>query len=191
MRYLCCFVGLFSALVLAQSTPSTITGLVKDSSGAIVPGAKVQAVNVSSGVAVGAMTNTSGLYHTPSLVPGPYRLEVEAAGFQKLVRSGLTVQIGQALQVDATLQLGNVQETVNVTSASPVLETQSSSVTQLVEKEMVQGMPMPNRTSTALLALIPGAAIQNVNGDIPVFSVSGGRTSRWTAGITRIRWAWR
>jgi hypothetical protein len=176
MRSSACLVALFSAVLLAQSTPSTMTGLVKDSSGAIVPGAKVQAVNVSSGVAIVALTNTSGLYHTPSLVPGPYRLEVEAAGFQKLVRSGLVVQIGQTLQVDATLQLGSVQETVNVTSASPVLETQSSSVTQLVEKEMVQGMPMPNRTSTALLALIPGAAVQNVTGDIPIFSVSGGRT---------------
>src|SRR5262249_37291053 len=111
-----------------------------------------------------------------SLVPGLYRAEVEARGFQRLVRSGLTLQIGQTLQVDLTLQVGNAQETVNVSSAAPVLETQSSSVTQLVEKEMVEGMPMPNRTSTALLALIPGAAVQNVTGDIPVFSVSGGRT---------------
>src|SRR5207247_1248714 len=73
------------------------------------------------------------------------------------------------------LQLGNVQETVNVSSRTPVLETQSSSVGQLVERQMIDGMPMPNRTSTALIAMIPGATIQNVNGDIPVFSVGGGR----------------
>lgn len=162
--------------VFAQSTPSTITGLVKDASGAVVPGARVQVVGEDSGVAITATTNSAGLYRTPNLVPGSYRIEAEADGFQKLVRGKLSVQIGQTLQVDLALQLGSVKETVTVTSASPVLETQSSSVTQLVEKEMVQGMPMANRTSTALLALIPGAAIQNVTGDIPIFSVSGGRT---------------
>lgn len=168
--------AVISAVVLGQATPSTITGLVRDTSGAIIPGAKVQVVGEDSGVAFAAIANSAGLYRSPSLIPGNYRLEAEASGFQKLVRGQLTVQIGQTLQVDITLTVGNVQETVNVTGASPVLETQSSSVTQLVEKEMVQGMPMPNRTSTALLALIPGAAVQNVNGDIPVFSVSGGRT---------------
>ncbi len=166
---------LYALPVLAQSTPSTFTGMLKDTSGAVVPGAIVHVIGEESGVAVTAVTNSAGLYRTSSLVPGPYRLEVEAKGFQRVVRSGLTLQIGQTLQVDLALQLGSVQETINVTSATPVLETQSSSVTQLVEKEMVQGMPMPNRTSTALLALIPGASIQNVTGDIPVFSVSGGR----------------
>ncbi len=161
---------------IAQSTPSTITGLVKDAVGGVVPGAMVQVVGEDSGVAISVKTNSAGIYHTPSLVPGSYRVETESAGFQRLIRGRLTVQIGQTLQVDITLQVGSVKETVNVTGASPVLETQSSSVTQLVEKEMVQGMPMANRTSTALLALIPGAAIQNVSGDIPIFSVSGGRT---------------
>jgi len=165
-----------AVVAFAQSTPSTMTGLVKDSSGAIIPGARVQVVNEGSGVAVVAVANSAGLYRSPSLAPGAYRIEAEANGFQKLVRGNLTVQIGQTLQVDVTLAVGSVQETVNVTGASPVLETQSSSVTQLVEREMVQGMPMPNRTSTALLALIPGAAVQNVTGDIPIFSVSGGRT---------------
>ena len=168
--------AVFVMLMDAQSTPSTITGLVTDTSGAVIPGAKVQVTNEDSGVKVVSVANSAGLYRTSSLIPGSYRVDAEAAGFQRLARTNLTVQIGQTLQVDLGLQLGNVQETVNVSSSTPVLETQSSSVTQLVEKEMVQGMPMANRTSTALLALIPGAAVQNVTGDIPVFSVSGGRT---------------
>ena len=171
------FILLFGAYPAhAQSTPSTITGLVTDTSGAVIPGAKVQVTNEDSGVKIISVANSAGLYRTSSLIPGSYRVDAEAAGFQRLVRSKLTVQIGQTLQVDLGLQLGNVQETVTVSSSTPVLETQSSSVTQLVEKEMVQGMPMANRTSTALLALIPGAAVQNVTGDIPIFSVSGGRT---------------
>ncbi len=175
MRTLYLFAAI-SVVALGQTTPSTITGLVRDTSGAIVPGAKVQIVGEDSGVAFPAMANSAGLYRSPSLIPGNYRVEAEAPGFQKQVRGQLTVQIGQSLQVDIALTVGSLQETVNVTSATPMLETQSSSVTQLVEREMVQGMPMANRTSTALLALIPGAAVQNVTGDIPIFSVSGGRT---------------
>lgn len=80
------------------------------------------------------------------------------------------------MQIDLTLQLGDIRQTVDVSTAAPVLDAQSSSIGQMVERNMLEGMPMPNRTSTALLALIPGASIQNVSGDIPIFSVAGGRT---------------
>jgi len=121
------------------------------------------------------VTNDAGLYRVTGLNPGIYRLEIEAAGFQKLVRPGIVVQVSQTVQVDAELQVGNVQETLNVTAAAPMLEAQSATVGQVVERRMIDGMPMPNRTSTALIALIPGAVIQNVAGDIPIFSVAGGR----------------
>jgi hypothetical protein len=166
---------LFVSAAYAQTTTSTLTGAVKDASGALVPSALVRVVNEASGVAVTANTNESGLYRVIGLIPGLYRVEVEAPGFQKLVHPNLTIQISQTVQVDFTLQLGNLQETVSVAAATPVLEAQSSTVGQLVERQMIEGMPMPNRTSTALLALIPAAAIQNVTGDIPVFSVAGGR----------------
>ncbi|MFB3828296.1 MAG: TonB-dependent receptor domain-containing protein [Bryobacteraceae bacterium] len=160
---------------VAQSTTSTLAGVVKDSSGAAVPKAAVQVINEESGVALGTTTNEAGLYRVAALIPGVYRVEVEAAGFQKLLRGGISVQIAQTLQVDLVLQVGNVLETINVTAASPVLEAQTSSVGQLVERQMIAGMPMPNRTSTALIALIPGATIRAVTGDIPEFSVAGGR----------------
>jgi len=159
----------------AQTTASVLAGAVKDASGAVVPGARVQVINEASGVVLATATNEAGLYRVAGLIPGSYRVEVEAQGFQKLVRSGIVVQISQTLQLDLTLQVGNLQETITVTGASPVLESQSSSIGQLVERQMVQGLPMPNRTSTALIALIPAATIQNVAGEIPVFSVAGGR----------------
>ncbi|HTM47926.1 MAG TPA: carboxypeptidase regulatory-like domain-containing protein [Bryobacteraceae bacterium] len=159
----------------AQTTASTLTGVVKDASGAVIPGAKVQVANEASGVAIPTVANEAGLYRVIGLIPGSYRVEVEANGFQKLVLPGITVQISQTVQVDLVLQLGSVQETVSVSGRTPILDAQSSSVGQLVERQMIDGMPMPNRTSTALIALIPGATIQNVTGDIPVFSVGGGR----------------
>ena len=159
----------------AQTTTSTIAGLVKDDSGAVIPAAAVTVVNVDSGVTTSVLTNDAGLYRVSGLIPGQYRVEIEAKGFQKTVRTGITVQISQTLQVDVTAQVGSVQQTVDVSAATPILEAQTSSVGQLVERQMVDGLPIPNRTSTALLALIPGASIQNVTGDIPIFSVGGGR----------------
>ncbi|MGH9628575.1 MAG: TonB-dependent receptor domain-containing protein [Bryobacteraceae bacterium] len=166
---------LSAALLVSQTTTSTLTGVVQDSSGGTIPGAKVQVVNEASGVAVQTETNAIGLYRVSSLIPGAYRVEVESNGFQRLVRRGVTVQISQTLQLDLTLQVGSVQETINVVGAAPLVESQSSSTGQLVEREMVAGMPMPNRSSTALIALTPGATIQNVGGEIPIFSVGGGR----------------
>ncbi len=87
----------------------------------------------------------------------------------------MRIQISQTVELDLTLQVGDVKETVNIIASTPVLETESATVGQLVERSMIDGMPMFNRTSTALLTLIPGATIQGVTGEIPIFSVGGGR----------------
>jgi hypothetical protein len=174
-RFLCAVLLLSVFTAWSQTTTSTLSGVVKDATGAVVPAAKVQVINEASGVAVSAVSNDAGLYHVIGLSPASYRIEVEARGFQKLVHPGVVVQISEAVQVDVTLQLGNVQEVVNVAATTPALQTQSAGIDQLVEREMINGMPMPNRTSTALLSLIPGATIQGVTGEIPIFTVGGGR----------------
>ncbi|MCX6602084.1 MAG: TonB-dependent receptor [Acidobacteria bacterium] len=176
MRLLTLLATLTLGMLSAQTTTSTITGSLKDPSNAVIPNASLTISNLDSGVSVPAQSNDAGLYRVSGLIPGSYKIEVVAQGFQKLVRTGITVQISQTLQVDLTLQVGDVRQTVDVSTSAPVLDTQSSSQGQLVERNMIEGMPMPNRTSTALLALIPGASIQNVSGDIPIFSVAGGRT---------------
>jgi Carboxypeptidase regulatory-like domain len=161
--------------IWAQTTASTLAGVVKDGSGAVIPGAKVLVINEDSGVALTAVANQAGLYRVIGLSPASFRVEAEAAGFQKLVHPGVTIQISQTVELDLTLQVGDVKETVNITGSTPILETESASVGQLVERQMIDGMPMFNRTSTALLTLIPGATIQGVTGEIPIFSVGGGR----------------
>jgi Carboxypeptidase regulatory-like domain len=177
MTFRCLLIALLAtaATVWGQTTASTLTGVVRDASGAVIPGARLQVVNEGTGVVIPAVSNDAGLYHVIGLSPASYRIEAEAKGFQRLVRPGVTVQISESVQVDLTLQLGNVQETVSVAATTPLLQTQSAGIDQLVEREMINGMPMPNRTSTALLSLIPGATIQGVTGEIPVFTVGGGR----------------
>lgn len=169
---------LASGGLFAQAVSSTIAGRVTDPSGGAVPRAKVSVVSEESGVALVVETNEVGLYRAPGLSPGQYRMEVEAPGFQKLVRRGVVLQVSQTLQLDLALKLGSASEIVEVTAAAPVIEAQSSQVGQLVERSMIENMPLPNRAATAMIVLSPGATVISQGGggeNIPIFSVGGGR----------------
>src|SRR5215510_3287778 len=107
-------IWMVAAALPAQTTTSTLTGSVTDASGAAVAAAQVQVINEASGVALPAQTNAAGLYHVVGLSPGTYRVEVAAAGFQKVARAGVPVAISQTVQLDFTLQVGNVQESINI-----------------------------------------------------------------------------
>lgn len=165
-------------LLRAQTGSSGITGRITDPSGAAVPAVAVAVTNEDSGAAIRTTSNESGVYRVPSLVPGVYRLEAEIAGFDKFVRTGLTLNVAQVLALDLTLQIGQANQTVNIEVAPPLTDTQSSSVGQLVDRKMVAGLPMPNRAATSLAALAPGVVMINTGEgaeNYPVFSISGGR----------------
>ena len=112
---------LLAMLAMAQSGSSVISGTVKDGTGSAVPGAKLKIVNEQSGASQDSLSNDEGLYRVGSLVPGSYRLEVESEGFQKLIRSAVTLEVGQVLALDLTLQLGQTSETVNISESAPVI----------------------------------------------------------------------
>ena len=153
-----------TSLLLAQATGSSLTGSITDPTGAIISGAKVTVTNEDTGVAVSTQSNTTGLYRVAPLSPGSYSVDVQASGFQRLQRRGVTVQISQTVQLDLTLTVGNITETVSVTAAAPLLESQSSSTGQIIERQMIEGMPLPNRAATALVVLTPGAVVQSQGG---------------------------
>src|ERR1035437_8296065 len=115
-----------ASLLQAQIGISTLTGRVTDPSGAVVTGVNVTIVNTDTNFQFPATTNQDGLYRVPSLAPGPYRLTFEAAGFKKLVRQDITLRTGDVMAVDISLALGNVSDSVEVTGAAPVLETETS-----------------------------------------------------------------
>ncbi|MBM3754406.1 MAG: carboxypeptidase regulatory-like domain-containing protein [Acidobacteria bacterium] len=147
------------ACVLAQGGSSTISGRITDASDAVIAGAAVRVVNEESGTAVSTVSNDAGLYRAATLLPGAYRIEIEARGFQRAVRSGVVVQVSQTVQADQKLTVGNVTETIAVTSRTPAVETQSSHVSQIVERSMIEGMPLPNRSAAAMIVLSPGATV--------------------------------
>src|SRR6476620_4309638 len=114
--------AIFPIYLLAQSGSGVISGTVKDASGSPVPAAQVKISNEQTGVSAVTVSNESGIYRAVSLVPGTYRLEVDAPGFERLVRPALSLQIGQALAADLTLSVGAQNETITVTEAGPLAE---------------------------------------------------------------------
>jgi hypothetical protein len=170
-------IALASALQ-AQTGTSAITGVVLDATTSPVADATVRLINDDSGTRQATRSNEAGVYRFAALLPGTYRIEAEVSGFDKFVRGGLTLAVGQVLPVDLKLQIGRLSEAVTVTETVPVTESQSSSVAQLVNRKMVAGLPMPNRAATSLIALAPGVVMIDTGQgaeNYPVFSVAGGR----------------
>lgn len=164
---------------LAQSGSSAISGTVQDESSSAIPTAKVRVINEQTGAAQETLANESGLYRVGSLVPGSYHIEAEAEGFQKLVRGPVTLEVGQVLALDLSLKVGQTSETVNIIEAPPVVDSQSSNVAQVVTRQMLAGLPLPNRAASSLAALTPGVVMIDTGAgtaeNYPVFSVAGGR----------------
>src|SRR5215471_1887396 len=100
-----------TALAFSQSGTSTITGTIHDRTASLVPHARVKVVHEQTGATQTTRTNETGIFRAPSLLPGSYRIEVEADGFQKLVRGSVPVEVGETIALDLVLQLGKASET--------------------------------------------------------------------------------
>jgi hypothetical protein len=132
---------LFSALAGAQESRGTLSGHVTDISGGVLPDAQVRITNKQTGVASTVKTNDSGLFTAPFLIPAFYDVVVEKAGFTKLSRPNVEVRVGDIVQLDLQLSVGDVSQTVNVSSAPPLLETGSASLGQVVSTQQIRELP--------------------------------------------------
>ena len=142
--------------VLAQVTTGTISGTVKDSTGAVIPATTVRVKNVETGAVRTVTTDPAGRYSAPQLGVGRYEVAAEAAGFQAVVRSGIDLTLGREAAVDFTLQIGSVSEQVTVTGEAPLVETTNSTVANLVSEKAMRELPLNGRSFTDLTALSPG-----------------------------------
>ncbi len=148
-------VCLLSGLALAGVTAS-ISGTVKDGSGAIIAGATVSAINVGTGVVQTQHTNTQGFYSFQSLPLGNYDIQVQQSGFKLFRESGLVLDVNAALIVDAVLHVGEVKEVVQVSSEAQHVETSSTQLGEVIGGEEMTSVPLVSRSYTDLLALQPG-----------------------------------
>jgi hypothetical protein len=174
------FVSGLGASLLAQSTAGRISGSITDSSGALVPGARITAINEETRIERTAASNEAGFYSLPLLPPGTYRVSVQKEGFQPMERSAFTLAVEQVAQVDFTLRPGAVSETIQVTGEAPLLQTSTSSVGQVVENQQIVDLPLNTRTALGLLSLSGGVAVgrgfdANTFNNANLFSASGSR----------------
>jgi len=161
--------------VLAQT--ATITGRVTDSTEAVVPGATVRIINVATGSERVVQNNEVGYYTVPNLPPGKYRIEVEAQGFKKINRSGITLKVDQQAEINFTLEVGAVTEQIEVTADAVQLNTVNASRGQVIENQRIVEMPLNGRNYNQL-ALLSAGTVQPVGGRYGGFSVNGQRTTQ-------------
>jgi hypothetical protein len=134
----------------------TITGVVRDNAGALIPKAHVNVQNAGTGLTSATETDSQGIFVTPPLHPGDYNVVVEAPGFKSTVEH-VRLEVGQRLAVNANLAVGSNTETVEVQSSGEILETESSSVGNLRTEEAVQNLPLNGRNFNELFSLGAGA----------------------------------
>ncbi len=163
LRFLCAFCLLAlscTSLAYSQTLNATLLGTVTDPSGAVVPNAKVTITETNTGVSRIGQTNGSGNYLFPNLAPGIYLVNVEASGFKKETRRDITLLVDTSTRTDVQLSTGAVTETVEVTGAPPILQTDTASTGQKIETETLKDQPLisSNRNFQGLLNLVPGVA---------------------------------
>jgi hypothetical protein len=153
---LACIAFVSSPSLRAQTVTGTMLGNVFDSSGAAVPNAQIAITNQDTGVERDAASTGDGIYSVPSLAPGKYTVKVTAAGFTPNEVKDVVVNVGSNTRVDLTLQVGQVTQQVTVSEALPTVETTSSDVSQVMDTNIIQDIPLNARDLQQLTVIQPG-----------------------------------
>ena len=178
LRFLLTFLAA-AGLSEAQSFTGSVGGNVADPSGAAVPQAKVTATEQDSNIKADAISNSDGRYLFPSLRPGVYRLEAEAPGFRKLVNPNIEVRVNDRLDVNLTMVLGSVSESVEVNASAALVETQTGAIGSVIDNRKIVNLPLNTRNPFQLALLSPGVvpstAFGNAFNSSANFLINGNR----------------
>jgi hypothetical protein len=162
----------------AQSPDGTISGTVFDPAGKVVAGAEVTVANDATRVQSFTKTNSDGVYVLPNLPPGSYRLQVAKLGFKTLIKPDITLNVQDALAINFTLPIGSVSETVTIEAGAPLVDTESASVSTVIDRKFVESLPLNGRSFNTLLQLTPGVVVAPASSSSQgQFSIAGQRTS--------------
>jgi len=136
-----------------------LTGQVVDNSGGLLPGVSVTATNLETDVSTKTTSSSGGVYVFTNLLPGLYSVIAEATGFQKLVRTGITLVTGERTRLDLKMTVGDVKESITVSGDAPLLQTETRSITQSIDHSKVVELPLNGRTFVPLATLSPGVML--------------------------------
>jgi hypothetical protein len=185
-------IALGSGLVFAQGSTAAILGVVRDTTGALVPGVSVTAKQTDTGLTRTAVSDEYGGYNMQLLPVGPYELTAELPGFKQQVRRGINLVVGQQAVVNLTLEVGGVAEQVTVTEEVALVNTTLSSTSGLITEQQVKDLPLNGRSFDRLLELNVGVVNNSSNmgggGGFPAFSVAGHRQETNRFLINGVDW---
>src|SRR4051794_26292972 len=155
-----------SGTIFAQAVNNAgVSGQVIDQTGAAVMGAAVKMTETEKGVPHTTTTDADGRYTFPTLPVGPYRLEATMAGFKGYSQTGIVLQVGDRPEINIPLQVGSVSENVEVSAGAAMVQTEQTSVSQVISQKQIVDLPLNGRQATQLV-LISGAAVVTPGGDM-------------------------
>jgi hypothetical protein len=173
----------------AQESRATLRGRVLDAQGAVVPGATVVVTSVDTKVKQQTSTNEAGLWVVHFLIPGNYVVTVSMQGFKTVERKGIELQVADDKQLDLTLEVGGVNETISVTAEAPLIDTTAATSGTVITEQQILEMPSMSRVTTLLATLSPGVMAQDQNQNVAhlwsynagsQFTANGGRNTEWS-----------
>nr|MDQ2899310.1 TonB-dependent receptor [Acidobacteriota bacterium] len=154
-KFLMAFVS-FAALATAQVERATLVGAVTDNSGAVLPGVQVKITNEGTNTSSTLTTDAAGAYSAGNLTPGSYTIEAGKAGFTRHVNKGFVLQVSQEARLDIQLAVGAIEQSVEVSGETPLLQTEGSSVGQVIDTQPINALPLNGRNFAQLAVLAPG-----------------------------------
>lgn len=149
------FIALFSSLAWSQEPTGEIIGTILDPTGAVVSGAVVTVTNTSTGATRALTSNSAGVYIAPALTPGIYSVRVTMKGFITNIRNNVEVAVGQQIRTDFSLQLGDVNQSVEINAAATVLDTESTTIGTVIGNKSIEELPLNGRNFLQLGELVP------------------------------------
>jgi hypothetical protein len=173
----------------AQETRSTLFGVTRDPQGGTVPGALVIVKNTDTGTVTRLNTNATGYFEANLLLPGTYEVSAELKGFKKSVRRNINLPVSSRNEVNLDLELGNVTETVAVTSEVPLLETNSVSSGRVLDNRTLTDLPVQGNSALLLVKQTPGVQFGGVNNELGLHSNQGGSDYNVNSNVGQNAWS--
>ena len=168
---------LASVPVNAQTATATLSGVIADPKGAVVPDTEVTATRIETGTVLTTRTNGAGIYFFTGLLPGHYHLMIHKPGFKEIAIKEFELHVQDKLEQNFSLEIGSVSETVTVTANDLNINTTDAAVSTVIDRNFVEGLPLNGRSFNTLLQLTPGVVIAPASYGTPgQFSISGQRT---------------
>ena len=175
---------LCGGILLGQSSNATITGFVRDSSQAFVPGVTVTATNIRTGIAATIISNESGSYTIQSLLPGTYKLTATLPGFRTHTINDVVLGAGVTARYNFTLEVGQVTSTVEVTATTALVSESSSSIGQVLDQNLVQDLPLVSNNVLDLMKTMAGVRGQGLGEGTTFAGISTGYVNTVRDGLS-------